>query len=249
MHKFTLVIPAYNEYENLKIIFPSIKHLECEVLVIDPGTGDGTEGLCIEYGYRYLQQKSKGKGNALVEAVDSATSDVVCFFDADLAHNPECINNLVAPIINGDAVHVSGSRMLGGSSELFADADHFIRLMGSMVINYLISYKFNYKMTDCQNGFRALKKAFFLSLNVNSSHTTIEQELVGKTLAKGEPILEIPAHEYSRISGESKINVLKHGPSYVMSLVKILLMKKIPIDFANATSIKNKYTYNWWLKY
>ncbi|BDU57289.1 dolichol-phosphate mannose synthase [Limnohabitans sp. MORI2] len=247
MHKFTLIIPAFNEFENLKIIFPSIKNIDCEVLIVDPGTNDGTESLCNEYGYRYLRQASKGKGNALVEAVNASKTNIVCFFDADLAHNPECIESLVDPIINGDFVHVSGSRMLGGSSELFADADHFIRLMGSMVINYLISYKFGFKMTDCQNGFRALNKEFFKSLNLNSSHTTIEQELVGKTLAKGFPILELPAHEYSRIAGESKINVLKHGPSYVLSLIKILMMSKTPIDKIFAENLKNKYSYNWWV--
>lgn len=245
---FTLIIPAYNEYENLKTIIPAVLGKTEDIIVVDPGTDDGTFELCKEYGIRYLKQKSRGKGKALVEAAEHAKYDVVCFIDADLAHNPETISSLVNPIIAGDVMHVSGSRMLGGSSELFADADHFIRLMGSMVINYLISYKFKYKMTDCQNGFRAINKSFFQSLDLNSEHTTIEQELVGKTLARGMMILEVPAHEYARISGESKINVMKHGFTYVRSLISILAMKKISIDNIKAADIRQKYTYNWWEK-
>ena len=137
--------------------------------------------------------------------------------------------------------------MLGGSSELFADIDHAVRLFGSMVINYLISYKFSYKMTDSQNGFRAISKSFFESLNISSAHTTIEQELVGKTLASGNIVLELPTHEYSRIMGSSKINVLKHGPSYIKSLLSILVMKKIKIDSEKANKVKEKYSYNWWI--
>ncbi|MBT8537143.1 glycosyltransferase family 2 protein [Polynucleobacter paneuropaeus] len=245
--KFTLVIPSFNEYENMKIILPSVIGIADEILVIDPDNGDGTRELCEKYAVNFIKQQSKGKGNALVEAVEYANHDVVCFFDADLAHNPKDISSLVAPILAGDAVHVSGSRMLGGSSELFADFDHAIRLMGSMVINYLISFKFNYKMTDCQNGFRAIRKSFFQSLNVKSVHTTIEQELVGKTLSSGNFILELPTHEYSRIAGHSKINVIKHGPNYVRSLISILLMNKIPINKESANNIKNKYSYNWWI--
>jgi glycosyltransferase involved in cell wall biosynthesis len=246
MHKFTLVIPAFNEYENLKIVLPNVLNLHCEVIVIDPGTNDGTEELCIKHKVKYVRQLSIGKGNALVEAVEHVSTDVICFFDADLAHNPKLIKKIVTPIINGDVLHVSGSRMLGGSSELFADADHFVRLLGSLIINYLISFKFGYKMTDCQNGFRALNKDFFKSLSVSSKHTTIEQELVGKTLASGNIILEVPAHEYSRIAGASKINVLKHGPGYIKSLLQILLMKRLPINNNQANLIKQKYTYNWW---
>jgi glycosyltransferase involved in cell wall biosynthesis len=246
MYSYSLVIPAYNEYENLKIILPNVLNLDCEIIVIDPGTNDGTKELCKKYGVKYIRQLSTGKGNALVEAVEHASTSIVCFLDADLAHNPKLIKKLVTPIICGDALHVSGSRMLGGSSELFADVDHFVRLLGSLIINYLISFKFKYKMTDCQNGFRAINKEFFKSLKIKSEHTTIEQELVGKTLASGNIVLELPAHEYSRISGSSKINVLKHGSVYIKSLFQILFMKRLPIDKNKAKLIQKKYSYNWW---
>jgi glycosyltransferase involved in cell wall biosynthesis len=243
---FSLIIPTLNEYENLLIVLPKIVNITDDVIIIDGPSNDGTQELCEKFNVRYMKQKSIGKGNALLEAVSYSKYDVVCFFDADLAHDPGLIPKLVNPILNNDCLHVCGSRMLGGSSELFADYDHFFRLFGSLIINYAISIKFKYKMTDCQNGFRAIHKSLLNKLTILSAHTTIEQELVGKTLALGVPVLEVPAHEYSRIHGESKINIFKDGPAYIVSLIKILLMKRIPIDPGLHESLKKKYPHKWY---
>ena len=248
MHKkFSIIVPVLNEEENLKILLPYLKDISDDVVAIDGGSIDKSYDVCKKFNnIRFFKQKTKRKGNAMLEAVKYCKFNVICFIDADLAHDPKYINNLVNPIINGDFKHVSASRMLGGSGELFRSPDHFFRLFGSLVINYLISRKFNFTMTDCQNGFRAINKSLLQQLNCNSSHTTIEQEMVGKTLALGIPILEIPAHEYSRVSGTSKINLLKHGPSYVYSLIKILFLSKININLNKYKKLKNKYNYDWW---
>jgi len=244
--KFSLIIPTLNEFKNLKIILPKIKNLSKDIIIIDGNSNDGTEQLCNEHNIKFVIQKSKGKGNALKEAIEFAKYDTLCFFDADLSHNPYKIIDLVTPVFKKHFKHVSGSRMLGGSSELFSDVDHLFRLFGSVLINIAISLKFNFKMTDCQNGFRAINKKFFKSLNIKSDHTTIEQELVSKTLSLGHPILEIPTHEYSRLFGLSKISVLKHSVSYLFSLIKIVLMKKKKINMIKYKKLKNKYNYNWW---
>lgn len=245
MH-FSLVIPTFNEFENLQILLPSVVNLTNNIIVVDGGSNDGTYELCEKYNVHFVLQQSSGKGHALFESIMHCKHDIICFIDADLAHNPSTIKQLVDPIISGDFLHVSGSRMLGGSTELFSDYHHFLRLLGSLVINYAISYKFNYKMTDCQNGFRALHRSLLDKIKITSKHTTFEQELVSKTLALGHPILEVPTHEYARISGHSKINILKHGPSYVLSLLRILFMKKICIDMSHVIDKKICYSYNWW---
>ncbi len=250
---FSIVVPVLNEEENLKILLPYLKDISDDVLVIDGGSTDKSYDVCKKFhNIRFFNQKKKkagggmGKGNAMLEAAKHSKFNVICFIDADLAHEPKYINNLVNPIINGDFKHVSASRMLGGSSELFKGGDHFFRLLGSLVINYLISFKFNFTMSDCQNGFRAIDKKLLTRLNCSSAHTTIEQEMVGKTLALGIPILEIPSHEYSRINGVSKINILKHGPIYIFYLIKILFFSKKPINMTKFNKLKKKYQYDWW---
>jgi dolichol-phosphate mannosyltransferase len=112
--------------------------------------------------------------------------------------------------------------MLGGSDELFYDLPNYIRLFGSVVITMGINYRYGVRLTDSQNGLRALKKELFLALDTRENGTTIEQELVMKTLARGARLLEVPTHEYARAQGRSKIAVRRVWPRYVYSWLKYL---------------------------
>lgn len=243
---FTIIIAVKNEAKNLDLILPILqrKYPQAEILAIDGHSSDDSLKILDKHHIRNLTQPGKGKGDALRMGAKHAKHNTIIFFDADCSHDPDDIQKLIQPILNGDYVHVSGSRMLGGSSELFNDVDHSLRLIGSLIINYSISYKFGYRITDAQNGLRAFDRDFYLSLNTQSNHTTIEQETVGRTLSLGHPILELPTHEYCRLHGESKINVLKHSWSYLKMLIEIMFWSKKPIP---KTPLKNEYKIEWYL--
>lgn len=244
---FTIIIAVKNEAQNLDLILPILqaKYPDAEILAIDGHSTDDSIKILDKYQIKHLTQNGKGKGDALRLGATHAKHKAMIFFDADCSHDPDDIEKLIRPILNGDYVHVSGSRMLGGSSELFNDIGHLFRLFGSLVINYSISYKFDYRITDAQNGLRAFDRDFYISLDTKSDHTTIEQETVGKTLSMGYPILELPTHEYCRLHGESKINVLKHGWSYLKMLIDIMFWPKKPIP---KKPVKDQYKTEWYLK-
>ena len=86
--------------------------------------------------------------------------------------------------------------------------------------------KFNTNLTDYQNGFRAIKRNIFLNLGTKSKHTSIEQEMVSKTLSQGYSYTEVPTHEWSRKTGYSKINLSKHSLDYIFSLFSIMFYRK-----------------------
>lgn len=243
---FTIIIAVKNEAQNLDLILPILleKYPSAEILAIDGHSTDDSIAILDKYQIQHLTQTGKGKGDALRLGAKHAKYNAIIFFDADCSHDPDDIEKLVQPILNGDYKHVSGSRMLGGSSELFNDVDHSLRLIGSLIINYSISFKFKHRITDAQNGLRAFDRDFYLGLNTSSMHTTIEQETVGKTLSMGYPILELPTHEHCRLHGESKINVLKHSWSYLKMLMEILVMPRKPIQKPIA---KNEYKTEWYL--
>jgi len=244
---FTIIIAIKNEAKNLELILPILKqkYPQAEILAIDGHSTDHSIVVLEKHCIKYFTQTGKGKGDALRLGAAHAKHHAIIFFDADCSHDPDDIQKLITPILNGDYVHVSGSRMLGGSSELFNDVDHSLRLIGSLIINYSISYKFGYRITDAQNGLRAFNRDFYLSLNTQSEHTTIEQETVGKTLSMGYPILEMPTHEHCRLYGESKINVLKHSWSYLKMLIDIMFWPKKTIP---KVSVKNEYKTEWYLR-
>ncbi|NOZ64741.1 MAG: hypothetical protein GXO71_07475 [Caldiserica bacterium] len=78
------------------------------------------------------------------------------------------------------------------------------------------------RITDSQNGFRAIKKEVIQKLNLKEDITTIEQEMVIKVLKKGYRIREVPSHEYARKSGKSKISLWRDSWRYVFSLFRYL---------------------------
>ena len=86
-----------------------------------------------------------------------------------------------------------------------------------------IVYRFGVRLTESQNGFRALKTTVARELDLREDITTIEQEMTIKTLARKQRLVEIPTHEYARRFGESKIKLSRVAFRYVYSWLKYLI--------------------------
>lgn len=85
--------------------------------------------------------------------------DILLYIDADGSHDPNDIPAMVEPIKNGTADMVIGSRFKGGSDELVGTINQLFRITGSNIITTYINYRWNVRLTDTQNGFRALSRA------------------------------------------------------------------------------------------
>jgi dolichol-phosphate mannosyltransferase len=94
--------------------------------------------------------------------------------------------------------------------------------MGSSLITALINHRFKVRLSESQNGFRAIKTSVLRSLDLKENITTIEQEMIIKTLKKGYRMAEVPSHEYERVAGYSKIKLRKVAFRYVYSMLKHL---------------------------
>ncbi|MCK5186824.1 MAG: glycosyltransferase family 2 protein, partial [Deltaproteobacteria bacterium] len=173
-------------------------------------------------GVKVILDNKKGKGEALRHVVNFVNGNIIVFIDADGSHDPKDIPKLVEPIIKDEADHVSGSRLIGGSSELHGGFDECFRLMGSSFITACINWRFKVKLSESQNGFRAIKTDIIKQLGLEENITTIEQEMIMKTLKNGFRMAEVPSHEYERKKGYSKISLKKVWFRYVYTLVKYL---------------------------
>jgi len=218
--RITIVIPAKDEARNLPWVLERVKPFGGEIIVVDGNSQDDTREIAAAAGARVILDDGTGKGEALRTGAREASGDIVVFIDADGSHDPDTIPAMVAPILAGEADLVIGSRMRGGSDELHSSIAEVIRLFGSGLITVTINYRFGIRMTDYQNGFRAIRRDLMLSLCTKELTFTIEQEMAIKALRRNARLVEVPAHEYRRHSGKSHIVVWRVGPRYVWCLLK-----------------------------
>lgn len=224
--KITVAIPALNESGCIAETVAAVTQHADEVLVVDGGSIDGTAERASAAGARVIFDGGGGKGRAIRAAAREATGDIIVFFDADGSHRAADIPAIVAPIQRGDADHVSASRILGGSSELHGGFDEFLRLAGSSFITACINRRFGSRISDSQNGFRAIRADFLRSLQLKSDSTTIEQEMIVRTLIAGGRLIELPSHESPRLWGKSHIDPVRDAGKYLWSLLMLLLSKR-----------------------
>jgi glycosyltransferase involved in cell wall biosynthesis len=222
----SIVVPAWNEEQTIGDVLLSVRGMTDDLVVVDGHSTDRTVEIALAHDARVVQENARGKGNAVRTGLTAVRHPITVFIDADGSHEPADIPRLVNPIRAGEADLVIGSRMLGGSEELFGSISEVARLVGSLMISLSINYRFGVRFTDYQNGFRAIRTEVGRTIGLTSVLTTIEQEMVMKCLEHGYRVIEIPAHEYRRKAGVSKIKVFKLSHIYLWNLLCGLAVKR-----------------------
>ena len=221
--RVTVVIPTKNEEGLIEAIIEAVRPHADEILVVDGHSTDRTREIAAAAGARILLDAGKGKGEALRRSFVEARHQILVFIDADGSHDPGDIPLLIAPIRAGDAELVIASRTRGGSDELHGTAEQLLRYIGSQLIMLAINYRWQVRLTDSQNGFRALRRDAAQALRLTSNLTTIEQEMLMRALKCGCRVVEVPSHEFERKWGVSKVSVWRLWWAYIWSLLRHLL--------------------------
>jgi len=221
--RVTVVVPAKDEEGVIAEIIGAVRPHADQILVVDGHSRDRTPEIAASLGARVIADHGVGKGEALRLAIDAATTGIIVFIDADGSHEPADIPRLVEPIRAGRADLVIASRGKGGSDELHGTIEQFIRYVGSQLIMLAINYRWNVRLTDSQNGFRAIRTDVARQLGLTSNLTTIEQEMLMKALKRGYRVGEIASHEYERRWGTSKVVVWKALIPYAWSFLRNLI--------------------------
>ena len=197
-----------------------------DLIVVDGHSSDDTVRIARSYGARVVQDNGRGKGDAVRVGLANVACAITVFIDADGTHDPGDIPKLVAPIAAGEADLVLGSRMLGGSEELFGSFSEVFRLIGCLAISLSINYRYGVRLTDYENGFRAIRTEVGRTIGLTSDIATIEQEMAMKCLKNGYRVIERPTHESRRKGGTSKINPVQVGHLFVLNLIRGLIGRR-----------------------
>ena len=167
-----------------------------------------------------------GKGRALQSCfrlTNRIAPDVIVMMDADGQHNPEDIPRLVAPILDGEADLVIGSRYVGGSS---VDAPLY-RRVGLSIVN-AFNQSASDGVKDTQSGFRAFNKdALRLFTDMSEDGFGVETEQLSIARKFGLRIMEVPTTiRYEGLENTSKKDPLTHGFELIMVALKLLVQDK-----------------------
>jgi hypothetical protein len=224
--RIAVVIPAYNEADNIGHVLARIPETVCgretAVLVVDDGSRDATGEIARRHDAAVARHViNRGGGAALRTGyrlmVDSE-AEIVVTLDADGQHLPAEMRLLVEPVLSGEVDVAHGSRVLGR-----ADRNHFARELGIVFFNRVVSLITRTHVTDCSNGYRAVRTSVLPSLVLRQEqfHTS---EFMIEAIKRGVPAREIPITVERRLSGHSKKPaVVRYGLGFANAIVRTWL--------------------------
>jgi len=219
-----ILIPAYNEEENLTSLLPlipkQIDGVEIGVLVVDDGSHDNTyvavtaiPGICV-----VKNLINRGGGAALrlgYDILQKAGVDYCVTMDADGQHRPDDIKNVLLPVIENRFDCVIGSRILGDREKA-----NWLRITGVYFFGRIVSALLGKKITDPSSGFRAFRMEAMASIQLHEDqyHTS---ELIIEAVKKGLRIGEVPITILRRKFGKSKKGKdLTYGFQFAKIIIK-----------------------------
>ncbi|MFH1052979.1 MAG: polyprenol monophosphomannose synthase [Candidatus Woesearchaeota archaeon] len=223
--KSFVVVPTYNESENIQNLLNELIQFDIEIVVVDDNSPDGTSGLV-----KVMQKKSKkihlitrtterGRGSAGIAGFKYALAkgaDVAGEMDADYSHNPKYIPNMLERIKECDLV--LGSRLVKGGKDI---GRPLLRRIITILANLYIQIILGIKARDCNSGYRFFKRNVLETINLDkmvSQGPSIVQEMLYKTHLKGFKICEIPIEFVEREKGKSKLGFKQLYKGYIMVL-------------------------------
>lgn len=215
--RVSLIIPALNEEESLPLVLRAIpRQAVHEIIVVDNGSSDGTARVAEAAGATVVPEPRRGYGSACLAGMAAMHApDVVAFLDADFSDRPEELPEVLAPILEGRADLVIGSRMIGNRERgaMLPQA-----LFGNRLATLLIRLFWGERFTDL-GPFRAVRADALERLAMADRDFGWTVEMQVKAARAGLRCREVPV-SYRRRVGRSKITGTVRGT--VLASHKIL---------------------------
>ena len=213
-----VVIPAWNERENLDLLLPALKEvldelgLVSEIVVADAGSEDGTREAAERRGARVVVQQERGYGGALIAGFAATTAPYVVTMDADLSHRPVFLCDFWRNRARAEVL--IASRYVAGGR---ADMGRFRRVL-SHVLNRIYGRMLSMPLRDLSSGFRMYRREALAGMTLLSRDFDVLEEILVRVHAAGWRIAEVPFSYMARGSGNSHARLFKFAVAYLRTL-------------------------------
>jgi len=245
--KISVVIPVYNERETIETLLVRVSavRIDKEILVVDDGSTDGTRELlqdlqdAIERGETtvmlpktglslplerlrlFFQSRNRGKGAAVRRGFHAAEGEIVLVQDADLEYSPEEYKQLLAPIEDGRADVVYGSRFLGGPHRVLFFWHH----VGNSVLTTLSNMFTNLNMTDVWTCYKVFRREALRGIELVEDRFGFEPEVTAKIARGGWRVYEVPISYAGRTYAEGKKISWKDGLAAIWFVLRYNILR------------------------
>lgn len=222
----SIIVPVFNEAATVAAVVERLLAIDLpaprEIVVVDDGSTDGTRAALDAMPRSPLvtiihADRNRGKGHAVRTGLARARGSVIAIQDADLELDPAQLATLVAPVLDGEAAVVYGSRFLvrSGPAPLMTVA-------GNRLLTALTNVLFGSSLTDMETCYKVMRGDIARGLSLSANRFDIEPEITARLLRSGHRIVERPVRFEARSRAAGKKMRWRDG---VMA-VRVLLAER-----------------------
>ena len=210
----SVIIPAYNEANTIRITLQKVLNQKCvgQVIIVDDGSTDRTLDMVKQVQDNRIfiieHTKNLGKGSAISSAIPTLACPIALIQDADLEYDPSEYEKLIRPILSDNADVVYGSRFLGFQERRVLYFWHFV---ANRLLTFLSNAFTNLNLSDMETCYKVMKTSYLKNLSLKEKRFGVEPEITAKLASLKLRFFEVPINYYGRTFEEGKKIRAKDG--------------------------------------
>ncbi len=230
--KLSVLVPVFNEIETIREVIDRVRGvpIDTQLILVDDCSIDGTRDLLRELAESeddltiLFHEVNRGKGAAIRTALAAATGDVTIVQDADMEYDPVEYPKLLAPLEQGVADVVYGSRFLGGPHRVL----FFWHQLGNQFLTLLSNILTNLNLTDMETGYKVFRTDLLKRMRLTTDRFGFEPEVTARVSQMRCRIYEVPISYWGRDYDAGKKITWRDGVAALWFILKFNILDRSP---------------------